>query len=87
MEVKARPSTSYKLKGYEFLTPSVTPRSVGSGSPLEQDVSMYLIKAASYVARACREADQDVTDNNGNNGNKLAKLIVLPSALICTDKH
>ena len=66
--VAARPNTSYKLKGYEFLNPSVTPRSVGSGSPLEQDVSMYLTKAASYVARARREADQDVTDDHGNNG-------------------
>ena len=71
----ARPSTSYKLKGYKFLTPSVTPRSVGSGSPLEQDVSMYLTNAASYVARARREADQDVTDNNGNNGKNNAMFI------------
>ena len=65
----ARPRTSYKLKGYEFLTPSVTQRRVGSsGSPLEQDISMYLNKAASYVERARSEANQDVTDDNGNNG-------------------
>ena len=49
---------------WEFLTPSVTLRRVGSSeSPLEQDGSMYLTKAESYVGRARSEANQDVTDD------------------------
>ena len=50
------------------LVDQYTMDSSSSSCSFATELYLYLTKAASYVGRACSEANQDVTDDNGNNG-------------------